>query len=160
MTTFPKTILEFAIAVLCVTLMCCGCGDKGNSTPAATDIDSNRVITSRGVGEYLIDISTLEEILGTDSPEMRKRFADQGLNFEFDRGKELTGVTVTSRDYALENEISVGCTAEDVRDSLGEPLDTKIELRPKQIRLDALVYDDYMFLLDQTDNVIAIRVGR
>ncbi len=160
MTTLPKTFLESAIAVLCVIFTCCGCSDKGNFTPAATDIDSSRVITARGVGEYLIGISTLEEILGTDSSEMRKRFADQGLNFEFDRGKELTGVTVSSRDYALENGISVGNTAEDVRDNLGEPLDTKIELRPKQIRLDALAYDDYMFLLDQTDNVIAIRIGR
>ena len=69
-------------------------------------------------------------------------------------------LTVSSKDYALENGLSVGSKAQDVRAKLGEPNETQIKLEPKQIKLDALVYSEYTFLLDESDRVTAIRVGR
>jgi len=117
------------------------------------------VVKANAVGEYQIGKSTLEDILGSDTPENRKRFSDAGLNFEFNRGKELTGVTVTASEYALENGLTIGSTSNDVMQELGDPRDTKIDLKPKGIELDALVYDDFVFLLDDSKNVAGIRIG-
>jgi hypothetical protein len=160
MKTHIDTLRVFVSVFGIVFFVCSGCSDDTPVAPVATDTGSDRVITTRGVGDYQIGQSTLEEILGTDTSELRKRFTDAGLNFEFNQGKELTGVTVTSSDYSLENGLSVGSTSSEVRNKLGEPLKTSIELEPKGIQLDALVYNEYTFLLDQSNKVTAIRVGR
>ncbi len=68
-------------------------------------------------------------------------------------------MTVTSSDYTLENGLTIGSPSSDVTDKLGEPRESKIELEPKGIELDALVYDEFVFLLDGSKNVTAIRIG-
>ena len=143
-----------------VLIVCSGCSVDMVVAPVASDSSSDRRITTRGVGDHQIGQSTLGEILGTDTTEQRKRFADAGLNYEFNQGNELIGVTVTSGDFSLENGLSVGSSSSEVRNKLGEPLKTSIELEPKGIQMDALVYDGYTFLLDQSNKVTAIRVGR
>jgi hypothetical protein len=160
MRTHNKALRVFVAVFGIFFFFCSGCSDGTFVVPVATDTDSDLVITARGVGDYQIGQSTHKEILGADTPELRKRFADAGLNFEFDRGKELTAITVTSSDYSLENGLSVGSTSSEVRTKLGEPLKTSIELEPKGIQLDALVYNEFTFLLDQSNKVTAIRVGR
>ena len=143
-----------------VLLVCSGCAEDAVVSPVATDTGSDRTIRTSGVGGYQIGRSTSDEILGADIPDARERFADVGLRFEFRQGKELTGFTVTSSDYSLENGLRIGSTSKEVRNKLGEPLQTSIELEPKGIQLDALVYNHYTFLLDQSNKVTAIRVGR
>ncbi len=61
--------------------------------------------------------------------------------------------------YALENGLTVGSSASEVVKQLGEPRKKKIELKPKGVEVDALVYDDFVFLLDKSKNVVAIRIG-
>ncbi len=126
----------------------------------ATAEETRRLITPESVGEYRIGKSTRESILGKDTSKARKEFADKGLNFEFNQGKELTGVIVSSPDYSLPNGLAVGAKAEEVRNELGAPNGTKLELQPKGIELNALIYDQYAFLLDASNKVSAIRVGK
>ena len=115
-------------------------------------------ITPTGVEPFVIGKSTLAEILGDENGGARKRFADRGLFFEFARGQLLTGIAVTSADFALENGLAVGKTAQDVRENLGKP--TKTRIKTEKLNLNALVYDDYTFLLDHANKVTAIRIGR
>ena len=143
-----------------VALACIGCADDAVVPPDTIVSRSDRTIRTSGVGDYQIGRSTLKEILGADTPEARARFADAGLSFEFRQGSELTGVTVASSDYSLENGLRVGSTSSEVRNKLGEPLTTSVELKPKGIQLDTLVYSQYTFLLDQSNQVTAIRIGR
>ena len=153
--------LRFVFSALgIVVLVCSGCAEDAADSPVATDTGSDRTIRTSGIGDYQIGRSTSEEILGADTPDARERLADAGLRFEFHQGEELTGVTVTSSDYSLENGLGIGSTSDEVRNKLGEPLKTSIELEPKGIQLDALVYNQYTFLLDQSNKVTAIRVGR
>jgi len=155
-----RTHIDSAIAyILLVSLAISGCADAPSAPQARTNSDAKLVVKANAVGEYQIGKSTLEDILGSDTPENRKRFSDAGLNFEFNRGKELTGVTVTASEYALENGLTIGSTSNDVMQELGDPRDTKIDLKPKGIELDALVYDDFVFLLDDSKNVAGIRIG-
>ncbi len=126
--------------------------------PVTTEMDSARQLTiaANGVGDFVIGTSTLAEILGHDTPAARQLFAELGLSFQFDRGVTLTGVTVGSADYRLANGLAVGASADAVRKSLGEPKQTKIKT-PK-FSLDAMVYDDFTFVLAD-DVVSAIFVG-
>ncbi len=144
-----KTHIEKTIVcILLVLLANSGCSDSPSGAQAVTNGSSKYVVKANSVGEYQIGQSTLEEILGSDTPDNRKRFTDIGLNFEFNKGNELTGVTVTASDYALENGLTIGSSSSDVINKLGEPRKKKIELEPKGIELDALVYDEFVFLLD------------
>lgn len=156
MKTFIDNCVVFGLLAL---LICIGCSDDASVTQATSTAASSYIVKAKSVGDYQIGKSTLEEILGSDTPENRKRFTDAGLNFEFNQGKELTGVTVTSSDYTLENGLTIGSPSSDVTDKLGEPRESKIELEPKGIELDALVYDEFAFLLDGSKKVTAIRIG-
>ncbi len=156
MKTFIDNWVVFGLLSL---LVCIGCSDDASVTQVTTTADSSYIVKARSVGDYQIGKSSLDEIMGSDTPENRKRFTDAGLNFEFNQGKVLTGVTVTSSDYTLENGLTIGSPSSDVTDKLGEPRESKIELEPKGIELDALVYDEFVFLLDGSKNVTAIRIG-
>ncbi len=155
-----KTHIEKSIVCILLVLFAnSGCSDVPSGPQATTNGRPKHVVKAKSVGEYQIGQSTLEEVLGSDTPDNRKRFSDIGLNFEFNSGKELTGVTVTVSDYALENGLTIGSSSSDVINKLGEPRKKKIELQPKGIELDALVYDDFVFLLDDSKNVAGIRIG-
>lgn len=140
-------------------LLCVGCSDDGSVAQVPSPSASSYIVKAESVGDYQIGKSTLDEVMGSDTPENRKRFTDAGLSFEFNQGKELTGLTVTSSDYALENGLMIGSPASDVTVKLGEPRQTKIESEEKGIESDALVYDEFVFLLDGSRNVNAIRIG-
>lgn len=140
-------------------LVCIGCSDDASVTQVTTTADTSSIVKAKSVGDYQIGRSTLDEIMGSDTPENKKRFTDAGLCFEFNQGKELAGVTVTSSDYKLENGLMIGSPSGDVTDRLGEPRESKIELEPKGIEFDALVYDAFVFLLDGSKSVTAIRIG-
>ena len=153
-----RTVLTVLVAV---TLAHIGCS-KG--TPPPSDVvsdppqsDDASTITRMGIGDYVIGTSTLTDILGTDTPEARRRFAKRGLNFQFDRGVTLTGITVTTDSFRLASGLVVGATSEAVRNEFGEPKSEKIE--NGKFTLDALVYDDFTFFLNG-DTVSAIFVGR
>lgn len=151
----------------------CGCApqsetqsadlDQATSSTARTNANSSTLITQTSVGDYRIGVATMSELLGSDTRESRKRLASQGLHFEFERGGTLTGITVTSQKYALENGIAVGSKADAVREKLGEPLAGKLALEPNKGELDALVYAGYVFVLGgsagKEKSVTAIRVG-
>lgn len=119
-------------------------------------------ITATSVGDFVIGKTTQNDILGADpqlARERRTRFAHHGLYFEFDRGKQLAGVTVSSPEYALENGLRVGASESRVRTLLGPPKTT--EIVTDKLRLtNVLVYDDYIFLLDDAKTVASIRIGR
>lgn len=144
---------------LLALLVCIGCSDDASVTQVGPTADSSHIVKAESVGDYQIGKSTLKEILSSDTPENRKRFTDAGVNFEFNQGKELTGITVTSSEYALENGLTIGSPSSDVTAKLGEPRQMKLELEPKGIELDALVYDEFVFLLDGSKSVVAIRIG-
>jgi hypothetical protein len=144
---------------LLALLVCIGCSADASVTQVVPTSDSSYIVKAESVGDYQIGKSTLDEIMGSVTAKNRRRFADAGLNFEFNQGKELTGVTVTSSDYTLENGLTIGSPSSDVINKLGEPRRSKIELEPKDIELDALVYDEFVFLLDGSKNVAAIRIG-
>ncbi len=114
-------IKKSIVCSLLVLLANIGCSVIESDARAASNSPSKFIIKAKSVGEYKIGESTLESILGTDTPENRKRFAASGLNFEFNKGKELTGVTVTVNKYALENGLTVGSSASEVVKQLGEP---------------------------------------
>lgn len=159
-TSNMKTYMDnWMVCGLLALLVCSGCSDDSSVTQVATSNDSSYIVKAESIGNYQIGKSKLKEILGSDTRENRKRFTDEGLNFEFNQGNELTGVTVTSSDYALENGLTIGSPSSDVTDKLGEPRKSKLELEPKGIELDALVYDQFVFLLDGSKNVSAIRIG-
>ena len=140
--------------VMLAVLFSIGCSQ---TTPLTSAEDaSDTVITKDRVGNYVIGKSTLTEILGDDTPEARTRFAKEGLNFEFDRGVTLTGVTVSSPRYRMANGLVAGSSVDDVRKALGEPNQT--EIASEKFRIDALVYDDFTFILND-DQVGAIRIG-
>jgi hypothetical protein len=147
------------LLALLALLVCIGCSADASVTQVVPTSDSSYIVKAESVGDYQIGKSTLDEIMGSVTAKNRRRFADAGLNFEFNQGKELTGVTVTSSDYALENGLTIGSPSSDVINKLGEPRRSKIELEPKDIELDALVYDEFVFLLDGSKNVAAIRIG-
>ena len=119
------------------------------------------VITRTRVSDFVLGKSTQDEILGRSIGAARLRreqFAAQGLYFEFHQGKELTGITVSSSEYQLENGLRVGSTEADVRKLLGEPDRTAIVT--EKLRLDnVLVYQDFVFLLDDAKKVASIRIG-
>ena len=152
-----KTLFAVGGLALLTNLGC----SAGEATPpgavtGAADSAPNYTITANSVGDFVIGKSTLAEILGQDTPEARRQFANRGLNFQFDRGVTLTGVTVSSADYQLENGLAVGASADAVRKAFGEPKQTKMENR--KFSFDALVYDDFAFVL-AGDVVSAIFVG-
>lgn len=117
-------------------------------------------ITPQSAGSYIIGQSTHEEILGEDSKQMRNTLAQKGFYFEFYRGTTLTGLTIASPQYSLSNGISIGSSQDDVIKHMGPPNNTFISLKPKDIRMDSLVYKDYLFLLDTNKFVSAIRIGK
>ena len=139
--------------------VCSGCSQNARLSPQVPESNTHSLVTANSVGEYELGKSTLSQTLGTDSTENRSRFADAGLHFEFNHGQELTGVTVTSSNYALANGITIGTAANQVVAQLGEPLARSLPVTPKGFDLEALVYDDFAFLLDEKQNVAAIRVG-
>lgn len=156
----PHLFCQCVFSSLLAIFVCAGCSEDIATAPQSTGTHSDHLIAASSVGKYLIGQSTLEGILGSDTPDNRKRFSDAGLQFEFNQGKELTGVTVTSADYELENGLTIGSPSSEVREKLGEPRATKIESEPKGIQIDALVYDDFVFLLDESQKVGAIRIGK
>ena len=146
---------KHAIAAMLAAIFLVGCSDS-KPLPSANDA-SDTLIAKDRVGIYVVGKSTLAEILGDDTSEARNRFANEGLNFEFDRGVALAGVTVSAPEYRMANGLSVGSSADEVRKALGEPNQTEIT-SDKFLPIDALVYDDFAFLLNGRQ-VSAIRVG-
>ncbi len=87
---------------------------------SAPDSSTDRLIVPGSrVGQYVIGVSTLAQILGSDTPEARQRFADQGLWFEFNRGHELSAVTTSNEQFATKEGLKVGSSIEQVQIALG-----------------------------------------
>ena len=153
--------MRLHLAVIVVVILAhIGCSKP---TPQSSNAVSNpassgdaSTINAMGVGDYVIERSTLTEILSTDTPEARRRFSEQGLYFQFDRGRTLTGITMTSATFRLRSGLAVGASADAVRKELSAPKSEGIE--NDKLTLDALVYDDFTFILD-SDTVSAIFIG-
>ena len=136
-----------------------GCSQQGESPHQAASPDSKNRLSAQGFGPYRIGISTRDEILGSDIIAARERFSDEGILFEFNRGKEMTGMTVMSDQYVLENGLKVGSSRRTVIDCMGEPLNGDGVVKTEKLVLDLLLYPKFSFLFDETGHVFAIRVG-
>lgn len=143
-----RSILIFALFV--------SIGCSQSESPRSSQNASDAVIAKDRVGNYFLGKSTLAQILGEDTPEARRRFASEGLNFQFDRGVTLTGITVSSSKYRMANGLSVGSSTDKVREALGEPRQT--EFTTNKFRIDALVYDHFTFIVND-NHVSVIFVG-
>lgn len=115
------------------------------------------VLPGVGVGDYTLGRSTLEDIFGQDTPEMRDRFRESGLEFQFHKGGVLAGVTVLSLEYATPSGLRVGDPVAKVEALMGPPRSSKVELQPKGFALPAMVYPGITFYLAD-DEVWAISV--
>ncbi|GAB5404903.1 MAG: hypothetical protein Aurels2KO_31340 [Aureliella sp.] len=156
MKSHTEVTIGFAILLLVAGS---GCSEAPSEAAATASGRPKIVIKADSVGNYQIGTSTLGDILGEDTQEKRKQFAARGLHFEFEIGNTLKGITIDSDEYALENGLSIGSSSSDVTSRLGEPRASEIVLEPKGIELDALVYEDFLFLLDASKEVAAIRIG-
>lgn len=148
-----------SLVAFCLISVALGCSQQGEPPHQAANPDSKTRLSAEGFGAYQIGISTQEEILGSDVMAGRSRFSDEGILFEFDRGKELRGVTVTSDQYALENGLKVGSSRRAVIDCMGEPLNGDTVEKNEKLVLDLLLYPKFSFLFDETGHVFAIRIG-
>jgi hypothetical protein len=137
------------VSLIVVVLLVVGCGDGPAAPPTA-------IVPGDRVGPYVIHTSTLRDILGEDSADARKRFADQGLYFEFEQGRELKAVTVMSDRFQLPSGLKVGSTMQEVEAIMGKP-DAR-NVSGEKIAMEALVYSGVTFV-PKDNRVAAIRVG-
>ncbi len=112
-------------------------------SPQTTEQDA-WIVPGTRVGPYVIGKSTLTDILGKDTPEARQSYAAQGLYFQFERGRKLTGVTISTDRFATREGLSVGDSVEEVRKLLGAPAGSRVE--GDKIAFDAMVYDGIVFV--------------
>ena len=149
----------FIIALLSVVSGIVGCETRQAKTSAANGPISNNnlIVPGERIGKYVINASTLAEILGTDSPESRNRLANEGFFFEFNQGRNLTGVIADTDHFQMANGLKVGSTSKEVEAIMGEPKARTIN--GEKIELDALVYVGVIFIL-KDETVGAIRVGQ
>ena len=149
----------YSLLAFCLISVAVGCSQQGEFPQQAASSDLKTGLSAQGIGPYRIGVSTREEILGSDIIAARERFSDEGILFEFDRGKEMTGLTVMSDQYVLENGLKVGSSRRAVMDCMGEPLNGDGKVKNEKLVLDLLVYPKFSFLFDETGHVVAIRVG-
>ncbi|MEO0515169.1 MAG: hypothetical protein AAF086_07740 [Planctomycetota bacterium] len=114
------------------------------------------IVPGKRIGPYILGQSTLQSIMGEDTVDNRRRFSEQGVMFEFDRGRELTGVLVTVSDFATSEGLSVGSSVDDAEAIFGSPISR--EVQGNLLRFDALIYGGIQFLFDE-NQITAIRVG-
>jgi hypothetical protein len=153
-----KTIWMVALLLGGALVGCC----DAHQNPAASSQpapDDTLIVPGVRVGQYVLGRSTAASILGSDSPEARRKFAEQGLFFEFERGQQLTGIMVSSPKYATQNGLRVGATAADVEAQLGTPLSRTMSEAHGKFEIPGLSYPGIWFVLEGTV-VGAIRVGK
>ncbi len=149
----------YSLLSFCLISGAFGCSQQGESPRQAASPDSKTRLSAEGCGPWKIGVSTREEIFGSEITAGRKRFSDEGILFEFNRGKEMTGLTVMSDQYMLENGLKVGSSRRAVMDCMGEPLNGDEVVKNEKLVLDLLLYPNFSFLFDETGHVVAIRVG-
>ncbi len=149
----------YSLLAFCLISGAIGCSQQGELPQQAASSDSKTGFSAEGIGLYRIGVSTRDEILGSDIIAARERFSDEGILFEFDRGKEMTGMTVTSDQYVLENGLKVGSSRRAVIDCMGDPLNGDGVVKTEKLVLDLLLYPKFSFSFDETGHVFAIRVG-
>jgi hypothetical protein len=105
------------------------------------------IIPGERVGIYVINKSTLKEILIEDSPAKRKEFSDKGIHFQFEKGKQLTGVTVNNDKFQLESGIKVGSSLDSVKIKLGDKYNNQLSNGTGLI-----IYQGIIFMIK--DNIV------
>lgn len=118
-------------------------------------IDDHLLVPGERAGSYVLGHSTLAQIMGEDTPANRQRFADQGINFEFDRGRKLKAVIVGSDKFNTVDGLRVGSSVDAVREQLGAPIATP---EGEKVVIEVLAYPGIQFF-PQDDRVRAIRIG-
>jgi hypothetical protein len=120
----------------------------------------NIITPSIGLGDYRLGKSTLKEILGNDSGSIRSEFFKKGLMFQFNQGKELTGITIMSMDFKTDKGISVGDTLQKVQSIYGNSSKPK-EIKEKhgKFTINAASYEGISFLIDKDQKVFAIHIS-
>lgn len=144
------------LSLLVLAIMCCGAQPTPSIATNSGPDSSHLIVPGDRVGTYLVNVSTLPEILGTDSAESRRQFADDGLYFEFEQGRELKAITVETSHFQLANGLKVGSTIEDVEARMGKP-DTR-RIAGEKIELNAIMYQGVTFF-PKDGAVMAIRVA-
>jgi hypothetical protein len=134
---------------------CASSPEPGRTAPA----DDGLAVPGDRVGVWALGTGTLRGILGTDSLKKRAEFGKKGIWFQFDRGLALTGVTVTSSEFATREGIRVGSPAAAVRDAYGEPLAEEIADAGKGLQIPALVYPGIIFGVEG-ETVVFLSVTR
>ena len=119
--------------------------------------NTNVIIPGKQVNNYIIGVSTLKEILGQDTAENRNNYAKKGLYFQFEQGDKLSGITVTSAEYATEKGIHVGSSLEEATKAYGKPKETK--MKGRKLDIDVLAYDGIIFMHNNQE-ITAIQVNK
>jgi len=154
------TRVRMTFASLIVTALLVGCT---NHYPCSTKKsvagpDDFLIVPGHRVGRFVIGQDTLASILGSDTSDARRRFAEKGLYFEFEQGKELKGITVTSPDYVTPHGFRVGTSGREIYSELGAPASCMAQEVHGKFAWPALSYPGVLFLLRE-GTVRAIRIG-
>ena len=120
--------------------------------------DANVIVPGQGLGRFAIGKSTMAQILGEDTALARKKYAAQGIHFQFDRGKALTGITISDSKYQTNKGIRVGDSVKQVTSAYGASKIQKMTEAHGKFTLDALVYKGIAFIVVD-GSVSAIFVG-
>jgi hypothetical protein len=144
--------------LLNVVLAGCVSQDPAPAVARAPTPDEELIVPGRRVGRFVIGQDTMTSILGSDAAQARRMFAARGLYFEFEQGRQLTGITVDKPAYATQQGSRVGSTAIDVESVLGAPADRVLREAHGKFEWPALKYPGIWFLLKE-GTVCAIRVG-
>ncbi len=84
MKTFIDNWVVFGLLSL---LVCIGCSDDASVTQVTTTADSSYIVKARSVGDYQIGKSSLDEIMGSDTPKTGSDSRTQDLTLNSTKGK-------------------------------------------------------------------------
>jgi hypothetical protein len=148
-------LILFAVLHLILIYSC-------NSETSNKEIKNDKIIVpGERVGKFMINKTLMKEII-TDSTDV-SYYAEKGLFFGFNKGDELTSITVTSDEYKTDKNISVGDNIEKVLSIYGEYI-SKEELRLRKgerfsigTGMDVFNYPGIKFFVDSGEvKVISI----
>jgi hypothetical protein len=147
----------FRVAALWGLLLACA----ESPSSAGTAVVANEVLIVPGVrvGNFVLGRDTLASVLGSDTPEARHRFAEQGLVFQFEQGKQLRGIMVSSPRFRTRHGFRVGSKASAIEEQLGTPVTREVREVHGKFELPVLAYPGITFLLSD-GSVRAVRIGK
>jgi len=122
-------------------------------------MSDNLIVPSKGVGKFRIGKSLLTDILKNEQ-EDRKKYADQGLYFSFDKGK-LLSIEIASAEFHTREGIKIGSNVNEIYSVYGKP-NSKLKLSvegSKPFEIDnSLKYQGIGFFCDKNNEIEVITI--